>query len=71
MSRAEHSSLRLAILLGKRLLLYRWLHAEEWITFSSDTVEGFELVRELNLSEQVLVIKMLVMITTLLLICSC
>ena len=51
-SHREHSSLRLAIITGRKVLLYRWIHAEEWIAFTADTVEGFELIKEINLVEQ-------------------
>jgi len=58
-SHREHSSLRLAIITAKKVLLYRWLHAEEWITFTADTVEGFELIKEINLVEQPLVMTLI------------
>ena len=58
-SHRDHSSLWLAIITGKKISLYRWIHAEEWITFSDDTVEGFELMNEINLTEQPLVISLI------------
>jgi hypothetical protein len=58
-SRREHSSLRLAIITGRKVLLYRWIHAEEWITFTADTVEGFELIKGINLVEQILIIALI------------
>ena len=58
-SHREHSSLRLAIITGRKVLLYRWIHAEEWITFTADTVEGFELIKEINLVEQPLFIALI------------
>ena len=58
-SHREHSSLRLAIITGRKVLLYRWIHAEEWITFTADTVEGFELIKEINLVEQPLFITLI------------
>ena len=58
-SHRDHSSLRLAIITGKKILVYRWLHAEEWLTFTADTVQGFELINEINLVEQPLVITLI------------
>lgn len=51
--------LRLAIVLGRRVLVYRWKHAEEWLTFTEDTVEGFELLQEVTLSETPSVVTLL------------
>ena len=50
-SSTAHSSLRLAIIVGRKIIIYRWKHAEEWITFTDDTVAGFELVTEIQCVE--------------------
>ncbi len=39
--------------------MYSWIHGEEWITFTSDTVEGFQLVRELTFLDQPEVVTLL------------
>jgi hypothetical protein len=39
--------------------VYSWIHGEEWITFTSDTVEGFQLVRELTFLDQPEVVTLL------------
>ena len=39
--------------------MYKWKHAEEWITFTDDTVEGFDLLTELHCDESPLVIHFL------------
>ena len=41
----NHSGLRLAIIVGRKILVYSWIHAEEWITFTDDTVQGFTQVQ--------------------------
>jgi len=41
------------------VLVYCWIHGEEWITFTSDTVEGFQLVRELTFLDQPAVVTLL------------
>ena len=41
----EHSGLRMAVVVGKKVTVYSWIHAEEWITFTADTVQGFQPVQ--------------------------
>lgn len=43
----KHSGLRLAITVGKKVLLYSWMHAEEWMDFTIDTIQGFQLIQVL------------------------
>ena len=49
-SQPEHSVLRLAVAVGRRVLVYRWKHQEEWLTFTEDTVQGFQLIQEVPAS---------------------
>ncbi|XP_023328571.1 GTPase-activating Rap/Ran-GAP domain-like protein 3 [Eurytemora carolleeae] len=57
-SNRNHSGLRLAIIVGRKILVYSWIHAEEWITFTDDTVQGFTQVQELTFLEQPLVVSL-------------
>jgi len=50
-SRAGASPLRLACAIGRRAVLMRWRHHEEWISLNTDTANGFELEAEVNLQE--------------------
>jgi hypothetical protein len=43
----------------RRIIVYSWIHGEEWLTFSSDTVEGFQLIRELTFLDQPEVVTLL------------
>merc|ERR1712156_1091070 len=45
------SPLRLACAIGRRAVLMRWRHHEEWISLNTDTANGFELEAEVNLQE--------------------
>ena len=47
----EHSSLTLAVGLARKIIVYKWKHAEEWMTFTDDTVQGFELLTEIHCVE--------------------
>ena len=47
----EHSSLSLAVALPRKIIVYKWKHAEEWMTFTEDTVQGFELLTEIHCVE--------------------
>ena len=47
----EHSSLTLAVALARKIIVYKWKHAEEWMTFTEDTVQGFELLTEIHCVE--------------------
>ena len=47
----EHSSLTLAVALARKIIVYKWKHAEEWMTFTEDTVQGFELITEIHCVE--------------------
>jgi len=58
-SQREHSSLTLGVIVNRKIILYKWKHAEEWITFSDDTVEGFDVLTELQCDEQPLVLSIL------------
>ena len=37
--------------MARKVIIYQWKHAEEWITFTDDTVQGFELVTEIHCVE--------------------
>lgn len=50
-SRQGVSPLRLAYVVGRRAVLMRWRHQEEWISLTTDTAEGFELEAEVTLHE--------------------
>ena len=39
--------------------MYNWIHGEEWLTFSADTVDGFQLIRELTFLDQPEVVTLL------------
>jgi hypothetical protein len=41
------------------VLVYSWIHGEEWITFTADTVAGFQLVRDLTFVDQPEVVTLL------------
>jgi len=58
-SQPEHSVLRLAVAVGRRVLVYRWKHQEEWLTFTEDTVQGFQLIQEVQTAEAPLVLTLL------------
>ena len=58
-SHPEHSVLRLAVAVGRRILVYRWKHQEEWLTFTEDTVQGFQLLQEVQVAEVPLVLTLL------------
>ncbi|XP_064649090.1 GTPase-activating Rap/Ran-GAP domain-like protein 3 isoform X4 [Lineus longissimus] len=55
LSRPSGSHLRMVVAIGKRLLLYTWKHSVAWSAWcqpaDSDTVEGFQFVRELGAFE--------------------
>jgi hypothetical protein len=51
--------LSLKINIVRRILVYSWIHGEEWLTFSSDTVEGFQLLRDLTFLDQPEVVTLL------------
>jgi hypothetical protein len=50
-SRQGMSPLRLAYSSGRRAVLMKWRHQEEWISLTTDTANGFDLEAELNLQE--------------------
>ncbi|CAH1785534.1 unnamed protein product [Owenia fusiformis] len=55
-SRPGGSHLRLIIAVGKKLLLYTWKHSAAWAAWchstDTDTVDGFQFIRELQAFEQ-------------------
>ncbi|XP_074653894.1 GTPase-activating Rap/Ran-GAP domain-like protein 3 isoform X3 [Tubulanus polymorphus] len=54
-SRPSGSHLRLAVALGKRILLYAWKHSVAWSAWcqptDNETAEGFQFIRELSALE--------------------
>ena len=50
-SRKGESPFRLCFAVGKRLVLLKWRHAEEWISLTTDTVEGFKVEADFHLHE--------------------
>ena len=58
LSRPQHSQTLLAVAVGRKVLIYRWLHQEDWLSFTQDTVAGWELQRELYLAEPALLVSL-------------
>ena len=50
---------RLCFAIGKRVFLMRWRHAEEWISLTTETAEGFLLESEFQVHETPHVISIL------------
>ncbi|XP_067126420.1 GTPase-activating Rap/Ran-GAP domain-like protein 3 isoform X3 [Centruroides vittatus] len=54
-SRPGCSHLRMVVAIGKKLLLMQWRHSAAWTAWCSssdtDTVEGFQFIRELSVAE--------------------
>ena len=50
-SRKGDSPLRLCFAVGRRVVVMKWRHAEEWISLTTDTVEGFQVEAEFHLHE--------------------
>ena len=44
-------SFRLCFAIQKRICLMRWRHAEEWISLTTETAEGFLLEAEFQVHE--------------------
>ncbi|XP_022643618.1 GTPase-activating Rap/Ran-GAP domain-like protein 3 isoform X3 [Varroa destructor] len=55
LSRPGGSHLRMAVCISRKLLLMQWRHSAAWTTWcaasDTDTIDGFQLVRELNVNE--------------------
>ncbi|KAK7597669.1 hypothetical protein V9T40_009894 [Parthenolecanium corni] len=55
-SKPGGSHLRMVVCLGRRLLLMQWRHSAAWTAWcaasDTDTVEGFQFIREIQMNEQ-------------------
>ncbi|XP_017784573.1 PREDICTED: GTPase-activating Rap/Ran-GAP domain-like protein 3 isoform X2 [Nicrophorus vespilloides] len=55
LSRPGGSRLRMAVAIGKKLILFQWKHSAAWTAWcpssDTDTIEGFNLLWEINLNE--------------------
>ncbi|XP_046640588.1 GTPase-activating Rap/Ran-GAP domain-like protein 3 isoform X4 [Daphnia pulicaria] len=62
-SRLGGSHLRMAVAVGKKILLLQWRHSAAWTawcpTSDTDTVEGFQYLREFQVSESPLVLTLI------------
>ncbi len=47
----DKGSLRLALAVGRKVLVLRWRHPEEWYSLTDDTAAGFEFAAELYASD--------------------
>jgi hypothetical protein len=63
LSRPGGAHLRMAVAMGKRLLLLQWRHTAAWTAWcpssDTDTVEGFQVLREFHLNEAALIITLI------------
>ncbi len=50
-SRPGATPLRLTFAVGRRVVLMKWRHQEEWISLNTDTAQGFDMEAEATLQE--------------------
>ncbi|XP_059082033.1 GTPase-activating Rap/Ran-GAP domain-like protein 3 isoform X1 [Tigriopus californicus] len=48
---SRSSGLKVAFAVGKKVMVMRWIHQEEWISMNNDTAEGFVVESELHATE--------------------